>query len=819
MLIALRTVSLRDVAAVGRKAAVLGELMAAGFAVPDGAVVAVQTLAGTGEDPRLADLATDLAEIVDLIGPGPYAVRSSGIDEDRGDASYAGQYETVLNVSADELSAAVMHCWSSASAERVRVYRAGSGDVPALAVLIQRMVPADAAGVAFTADPVTGDRNTVVVSAVRGLGDRLVSGEASPDEWVVRERNATCRRAPHHALDADTVLAVADLARRVEKHLGVPQDVEFAISGDMLAVLQARPITALPEPPVEPVPIPVNPPPGFWERESSHAPKPWTPMLVSVYFAARNDAIRTTFETFGMLAETMEFREIGGWDYVRLVPLGGKDRRPPPAWLIPLLIRAVPAIRRRIRDAARSVRDDTAGRLIERWYDELQPDLSSRLADLRDVDLAALDDGALAAHTDRAVALLREGCETHFLLHGALCLILGELARTCSQLLGWDDARTLDMLSGLSAQSTRPAHRLAELARTAADRPALLALLTGSTPATPQRLADTDAEFAVAFDTYLRDYGHRALRYEIADPTIAEMPALTLQLLSDQLTRSYDPGREIAALADRRDEATAAARTALRGRDDAERARFEHALARAERAYPVREDNEAATFSAPLALMRYAVLEHGRRLAGRGHIAARDDVFFLTLDEARAALAGSQQDLRSLITRRRGEHAWALGNPGPRSYGRQPGALPSLDALPAEARANLESLLWTVDRILEAATSSRRQSVTGNVITGIAASPGRFTGPVRVVMDELQFDKLRPGDVLVCPITSPVWSVLFPSVGALVTDSGGLLSHPAIIAREYRVPAVVATGHATELLVDGQLVTVDGSTGTVETLE
>jgi phosphoenolpyruvate synthase/pyruvate phosphate dikinase len=115
-----------------------------------------------------------------------------------------------------------------------------------------------------------------------------------------------------------------------------------------------------------------------------------------------------------------------------------------------------------------------------------------------------------------------------------------------------------------------------------------------------------------------------------------------------------------------------------------------------------------------------------------------------------------------------------------------------------------------------AAASSHAQQADTRVLGGIAASPGRHTGPVRVVMDEFDFRKLRPGDVLVCPVTSPVWSVLFPSVGALVTDTGGLLSHPAIIAREYGVPAVVATGNATALLRDDQVVTVDGTTGRIE---
>ena len=128
----------------------------------------------------------------------------------------------------------------------------------------------------------------------------------------------------------------------------------------------------------------------------------------------------------------------------------------------------------------------------------------------------------------------------------------------------------------------------------------------------------------------------------------------------------------------------------------------------------------------------------------------------------------------------------------------------------------MKALVWYMDRVLEAAPSNREQRGDGQVLTGIPASPGRYTGRVRLMKDESEFGRLQPGDVLVCPITSPVWSVLFPSVGALVTDTGGVLSHPAIIAREYQVPAVVATGNATGLLHDGQLVTVDGSSGEID---
>jgi pyruvate,water dikinase len=631
---------------------------------------------------------------------------------------------------------------------------------------------------------------------------------------VVRGTEATCRSAPEGAIDAAVAAEVAALARRVEARLGPPQDIEWALAGGELVLLQARPITALPDQVPEPVPVEV--PPGFWEREASHAPKPWTPMSLSVALGQpRNRALRRAFAEFGLLAETLECAQIGGWEYARLVPLGGKDRPAPPARLMPLLIRLAPRLRRRIADAVAAVRSDKAGRLVEQWSRQWQPDLAARIAVLRDTNLEALDDGELDTHTSRALALLHEGIDVHFLLHAAIMPILAELAFACRDLLGWSDQETCELVAGLSATSTKPAHRLAELAGLAARRPAVRRLLGEVDGSTAGQLAGADLGFAEAFAAYHREFACRALRYEIADPSIAETPALTLRLLADQLARGYDPAAEAAELAQHRTAAASRARAALAGRPPEDRERFERALARAERAYPVREDNEFFTVSAPVAILRYPVLEIGRRLAARGQLDRRDDVFFLTLEEARAALRDGQAR-RALAARRKGERAFVEQHPGPATYGKDPGPPPPLDALPAEARFTMTALLWYIDRILEAARSSRAQRAGAQVLAGIAASAGRYTGPVRVVVDESEFAKLRPGDVLVCPITSPVWSVLFPSVGALVTDSGGLLSHPAIIAREYRVPAVVATGNATALLHDDQVVSVDGRTGRIE---
>jgi pyruvate,water dikinase len=326
------------------------------------------------------------------------------------------------------------------------------------------------------------------------------------------------------------------------------------------------------------------------------------------------------------------------------------------------------------------------------------------------------------------------------------------------------------------------------------------------------KLEAADPEFDAAFGRYLADFGDRAVRYEVVDPTIGECPELLLRLLRDQITRPYEPGVVAARLANRQAEMRAVARATLAEQHPGERDRFDRLLARAERFYPVREDNEVWTQSVPLALVRRALLELGRRLAEAGTVAAVDDVFFLSLAEARQALAQGG-DLSGLVATRRAERSWALAHPGPASYGPPPDP-PDLSGLPPAAALVHEVTGWAIDRILASEATGQRQG--GPVIEGIAASSGHYTGPVRVVQHEDELDKVQPGDVLVCPATSPAWSPVFPSIGALVTDTGGILSHAAIIAREFAIPAVVATGNATERFTDGQTVTVDGGAGRVE---
>jgi phosphohistidine swiveling domain-containing protein len=803
----------------GVKAATLATLAARGLPVPDGIVIPTGVFGQAVDAAR--ELPTDrldvpdgvltaLAEAVRPWGDVGLAVRASAVNEDLAGSSYAGLYTSVLHVHGPEaLREAVLRCWTSAFADRVTAYSRGmDADArPAMAVLVQPMVPATSAGVAFTANPVTGERAVVVIDAVPGLAEHMVSGAVTPERWTVRAGRAS--REPGTdtgALDAASALAVADLARRVERLRGTPQDVEWALASGDVVLLQARPVTALPEPPVVPVPVPVEVPAGYWTRESSHAPLPWTRLSHAVY-QNRLPAIRTAVGELGLLLDGVDIRDIGGLEYLQVVPLGGKTPPRLPSWAVPLAFRLVPALRRRVRECVAAIRADVPMRNIHRWTQEWRPGLETRIAGLRDVDLDVLDDDVLDTHLQWTLSLFDDGSSIHFRLHLALAMVLSELGHVCRDMLGWDDQGWLRLVAGTSARSTEPARALAELAAHLAACPRLRLLVEKPAPVAEVLAHDTD--FAARFTAYLRRYGHRALSYELAEPALDERPELVLALLRDQLAAGYDPVARGRELSERRAATATEARTALAGHDVAGRERFETALANALEAYPIREDNEFYAVSAPGALVRRAVLEFGRRLTRRGKLPAPDAAFHLRPAELRAALRLGD-DLRDLVALRAGERAWAMANAGPPSYGTPPPPPPPMTSLPAEARFANEAFLWLLDRILGVPRDAAAEP-----LTGIAASPGSHTGPVRVIHDETEFDRLRAGEVLVCPTTSPVWSVLFPSVGALVTDTGGTLSHPAIIAREYAVPAVVATGDATTRLRDGQVVTVDGTTGHV----
>jgi rifampicin phosphotransferase len=431
--------------------------------------------------------------------------------------------------------------------------------------------------------------------------------------------------------------------------------------------------------------------------------------------------------------------------------------------LLPMLYSTVPELRQRVRQAVTAIEEDLPGQLVDRWNDTGRDELARRITALRQVDRLGLTDRALAAHYQAALDLSDDGSQIHFRLWGAVVVALGTFEFTCRELLGWPDGRSLTLLAGTSAVSTAPA---------------------------------LDAD-------HLKHYGYRVLGYDLSNPTLAECPAV-LRAVPDH-----------ARLEIARDRAATALTEAYEVLDPRHRTRFERDLARARAAYPVREDNEVYTISMPLALLRETALEIGRRLATREQLGLATDVFFLEVPELLTVLCDGGP-VHEIVQRRKAERVWTLAHPGPPSYGPDPGPPPPLDGLPGPARQVNEAFWWALEQIAAPIGNSRSHTTESKVLTGIPASPGRHRGPVRVIHDEAGFGTLRTGDVLVCQAFPPVWSVLLATAGALVTNQGGPLSHGAIIAREFGVPAVVATGDAVTQLRDGQMVTVNGTTGTVE---
>ncbi len=722
----------RDADLVGTKAAHLASLIASGVRVPEGFVI---TTAACDQIRTARDIPHELwAHVVsqlDRLGNGPFAVRSSGSAEDLAEESYAGLYESVLDVDGhDAVADAIARCLASASSDRVRAYRRSEAP-PKMAVLIQRMVPARAAGVAFTANPITGD-DEVLVSAVRGLGDRLVSGEATPDEWVLRGPDVVSVRSSEGALTRDQAREVAELARVVERLFGAPQDVEWAIADDNVFVLQARPITALPVAPHFEVPSG-----GFWMKDTAHWPTPLTPFGASVYMPALSDA-KPPMAEYGLMVDHVEQRSLGGEVYVCAVPVGGKQRPAPPSWAVWLAVRLAPPLRRYARAASAALASGLPERSLDRWESQCRGEFAEEFRALYSVDLTTLSDVALLEHLDRAKDMLRRGVDLHFRLVAPYDLALYELGEVCHDLFGWDIVGTLSLLTGASVASSEPGRELRALAqRIAADTPARQAL---TSPVIDQvgalgRCAPWAGE---EFGEYLERYGHRTFNYDPGEPTLFERPDLVAGLLIEQVRDAVAGPGETPGQPD----SLVQARAELAGRSETDRTRFERVLAYTERAYAQREDNVFWLDGQPSALLRYDAIEVGRRLSDRGVVDHSADAVFLEESELRDALVShGGEGLRGLVARRKAERAWVSAHPGPPSYGKDPGPPPDMSALPPALRRVHAALFQALGLMMAPNTPQDAP----NELRGVPGSPGRHTGTVRVIRDETEFGKLRPG--------------------------------------------------------------------------
>lgn len=794
-----------DLASAGGKGANLGELIRAGLPVPDGFIVTTDAYAemvktsGVTIDEHPTDddggpirarfkateipgpIAAPVARAYTELGGGPVAIRSSATAEDLPGAAFAGQQDTYLNVLGESaVLAAVRSCWASLWTDRAIAYRRGRGIDPGevrIAVVVQRMVPAETAGVMFTADPVSGERDRIVLDASSGLGEAVVSGLVTPDHYVLGPRGhlhdwspgrreavitgaagggtrlTTDPDVPVERLPSEVLAELARLGTLVARHFGRPQDIEWAYADRRVYLVQARPMTALPPPPVRLNPIQRR----MGEMLLEYVTVRPYPIDVTTWLpygpVGMMTKIGARFGIRGLFANFLT--EQDGVVY-GLVP-----RTPRPTLgLLRALFRVARLVRR--HDPARWTKD---------------PRFAEFLADVRrlaDQDLSAMPWSRLIRMPRQALALAEPfvGLRGDYLPGAGVALLrlrarLARLGRTelMSELILGGATRTEDANRALASLAERPRRdpRLAAAVNTA----------------DPARLAEFP-EFDEAFRLFLAEYGHREAVSPIlvTPPTWAEAPETVLGLIKVIAAAPPQPR-------DRAERALAELLSHPKLGDPERQARARRLVERARAGIAFREDSHFY-FTMPLPIVRRSLLEIGARLRDTGLLSASTDVFHLRLEELEAIV---DLDALSEPERRR---------------------LRSTVLARMAKRAELTGV-----RLLDPGLVYPKLDRGEALVTGTPTSAGTATGPVRVIREPAEFGKLRGGDVLVCPYTNPAWTPLFQRACAVVVDAGGSGSHAAIVAREYGIPAIMGTADGTTVLTDGQLVSVDGNTGTV----
>ncbi len=771
-----------SLAEVGGKGIGLARLTAAGLPVPAGfclTTAAFDRWREEGEpDSVPTPVARALAQAAGALAADVVAVRSSATTEDLAGASAAGQHATVLGVrEPDALLAAVVSCWRSYSSAGPLAYRAGrqpEEDSGALAVVVQRQVDAESAGVAFSLDPVTGDRRAVVVNAAAGLGEALVAGRVPPE--VLRVDRASGAVAPPSPtlLPADSARALAALVQRAEEVLGTDVDVEWCWSGAELSLVQARPVTAAA-------------PPDPWNDSRAGdflwtstnvgeaVPDVMTPLTWSMVQVFLRDAMATA--TVGPYPG---WGRIGGRAYLNVSVMAA-------------LASAAGVGERRFR----ALTAEVFGRLPDGV--EIPPVRVGRRAVVRglvglgrhilgETRPAARDvDGYLADHADR--------CERLRLEVWAVTEPAA-LARMWTGVLEPEFRRVSWMLSA----STRASGAFFLVARFLlrlsgdADANQLTAGLAGpSGPLASLGLLDgLDAVARGEIDAaaFARRHGHRSPdEFELREPRPAEDPGwLPAQLAA----RAADPdARERSR---QEEEARATAWRRFRSAHPVQAPLLAWTLGRWRRSAHDRERARSELIRSFWVLRTFAL--RAGELTGLG-----DDLFFLELPEVLQVLTGGRPPAR--IGERRAAHA----------------AYRALPRYPALVRGPFDPFRWALDPERRPDLFQPGAPAAGGTVRGFPGSPGVVEGLVRVLTDPDQADALRAGEVLVTSVTNVGWTPYFPRAAAVVTDVGAPLSHAAIVARELGLPAVVGCGNATAVLRTGDRVRVDGSAGTVERLE
>lgn len=513
------------------------------------------------------------------------------------------------------------------------------------------------------------------------------------------------------------------------------------------------------------------PGPGAWARDADHQTVPRGRLVGELVDEQFTGGFQDFFGRYGMPLDRMESRHVDGWMFIRPVPAGAPDRGgpPPPGLVIAILTRVVPELRRRNKAAAAAQADKLWVRDADTWRAE-RSGWEARCRALLAEEPATMSDVELRAHTGRAIDLVTAMMRRHFELIGP-AIGIGELLVAAE---GWgvDAADIGSLLAGSSPASAATREPLVELGAEI-DR-------AGTQPASVAELRALSRRATDLVDRFLADYGWRALEDGLDSPTVAEHPEVLLAMI--------DGARSATATAD-----VDGLELAVRMRIPAiERARFDQLLADARSCYDSLDDN-SGMLSWTTGLARRAALEVGARMVARGEIDEVDDLFLFSSDELVAA-AGGAAGPADLAGRREAIRAAGAVTP-PMTIGGEPSPPPDPRRLPAPTARMSRAMSAYLDRKFTPQKPADGGHLTidgAKVASGVGIGDGTATGRV-VVCDDARaaIDRLRPGDILVCPVTTPAWNSLFPLLAGIVTQYGGPLGHTAVTAREFGLPAVV----------------------------
>lgn len=835
LVVSLAEIGAGDLALAGGKGAQLGAMLAAGLPVPEGFCVTTEAFRrGMDDSVRQAIVAA-----CESVGRSAVAVRSSATAEDLPEASFAGQQDTFLNVVGETaVVEAVEGCWRSLFTDRAVAYRRDRGipsDAVAMAVVVQRMVNADAAGVLFTINPVTGAIDELIIEAACGLGDKVVSAQVTPDRYRLR------RRAPHGVMEQEgedtagllTPAVLGELARlglAAERLLGHAADIEWAVAAGRAYLLQARAVTAAgPRRPVVRFGSRWNAEHCqgrliFWGNYNvrdtmpyPHTPFSWSfwnylmgpPLLTALGILAPED--RGNWEDIPVLLDLVDGRLYFNMN----VAAGMSFRRP--HWLVvriaglldaelgPIMKdmlasgEFVPLGRRfSFRRFWHSLRHAPAGlgtllgkTSAEQAWRELES-CKEEVASYSGIDPRMLSEEQIIA-TARYFA--REN-----LPRSVIALIAAAPALPASVLLSWMLRRWGQgelfprLMSAVGSNPTlETALAMWDLAEQAGGEVRAVFAREDITQV-PEALKafESGRTFLAALGAFLKTHGHRAVReWDFSCPRWREDPTFVYEMLRNYLAHPAEqptPRQHYQRQIEQHEEAKRAL----------ERATRYHPIRRwicrklvrvIEKRMPLREAFKFYMLIG-LAYVRDLLMEVGRRQVERGVLEKPDDFLFLSIPEAERISMGQLDPawVRDQIALRRREFAAHMRT--------DPPLVVRSDGKPV-----------------------MKPAAAGEVLSGAGASPGIVRGPARILFDPADGALLHPGEILVAKFTDPAWTPLFLTAGGLVMEVGGIVSHGAVVAREYGIPAVVGVRNATRILRDGETIEVNGATGEVRRLK